>query len=61
MFASGYFFVVSLCAGLEHRVSYCHTGSGRLEQDPLSAGVPAYVMQEEFSRYQVCMRLYPCQ
>ncbi|KAA0183391.1 hypothetical protein HAZT_HAZT002255 [Hyalella azteca] len=36
----------------EYRVSHCHLGTGCLDQDPLSAGVPAYVMQEEFSRYQ---------
>ena len=39
-------------AGEEKRVTHVHSGSGRLEYDPKSAGMPSYVMQEEFSRYQ---------
>ncbi|XP_045123051.1 dipeptidyl peptidase 8-like isoform X3 [Portunus trituberculatus] len=38
--------------GEEKRVTHVHSGSGRLEYDPKSAGMPSYVMQEEFSRYQ---------
>lgn len=38
--------------GEEKRVTHVHSGSGRLEYDPKSAGLPSYVMQEEFSRYQ---------
>lgn len=33
-------------------MTHVHSGSGRLEYDPKSAGMPSYVMQEEFSRYQ---------
>ncbi|XP_047488965.1 dipeptidyl peptidase 8-like [Penaeus indicus] len=38
--------------GEEKRVTHVHSGSGRLEYDPKSAGMPSYVMQEEFTRYQ---------
>lgn len=33
-------------------MTHVHSGSGRLEYDPKSAGMPSYVMQEEFTRYQ---------
>lgn len=34
------------------RLTYAHKGGRSLADDPLWAGVPSYVMQEEFSRYQ---------
>ena len=43
---------ITLFTGEEKRVTHTHSGNGRLEYDPKSAGVPSYVMQEEFSRYQ---------
>ncbi|XP_063709274.1 dipeptidyl peptidase 9 [Culicoides brevitarsis] len=39
-------------SGHEHRLTYAHDGRKALPDDPLSAGVPSYVMQEEFSRYE---------
>ncbi|KAF7284247.1 hypothetical protein GWI33_022397 [Rhynchophorus ferrugineus] len=33
-------------------ITYAHKGGRNLADDPLSAGVPSYVMQEEFCRYQ---------
>ncbi|XP_018323379.1 dipeptidyl peptidase 9 isoform X2 [Agrilus planipennis] len=34
------------------RLTYAHKGGRNLADDPLCAGVPSYVMQEEFNRYQ---------
>ena len=34
------------------RLTFAHKGGRNLCDDPLSAGIPSYVMQEEFSRYQ---------
>ncbi|GLH11264.1 AGAP003138-PA-like protein [Gryllus bimaculatus] len=34
------------------RLTYAHKGGRSLADDPLSAGIPSYVMQEEFNRYQ---------
>lgn len=34
------------------RLTYAHDGRRPFSDDPLSAGVPSYVMQEEFNRYQ---------
>lgn len=34
------------------RLTFAHKGGRSLADDPLSAGIPSYVMQEEFSRYQ---------
>ncbi|XP_055857194.1 dipeptidyl peptidase 9 [Episyrphus balteatus] len=36
----------------EERLTFAHDGRRSFADDPLSAGVPSYVMQEEFSRYQ---------
>ena len=33
-------------------MTYAHKGGRNLADDPLAAGIPSYVMQEEFSRYQ---------
>uniref|UniRef100_K1RE36 Dipeptidyl peptidase 8 n=2 Tax=Magallana gigas TaxID=29159 RepID=K1RE36_MAGGI len=35
----------------ECRLTYTNTGSGSLEDEPLSAGTPSFVVQEEFDRY----------
>lgn len=32
-------------------MTYAHKGGRCLSDDPLAAGVPSYVMQEEFNRY----------
>ncbi|KAK4309834.1 hypothetical protein Pmani_018555 [Petrolisthes manimaculis] len=45
-------YICNTKTGEEKRVTHVHSGSGRLEYDPKSAGMPSYVMQEEFSRYQ---------
>lgn len=39
-------------SGHGERLTYAHDGRRTLSEDPLMAGVPSYVMQEEFSRYQ---------
>ncbi|XP_071547788.1 dipeptidyl peptidase 8 [Panulirus ornatus] len=52
-FAARYdIYIYHIKTGEEKRVTHVHSGSGRLEYDPKSAGMPSYVMQEEFSRYQ---------
>lgn len=44
--------VTHTVSGSNVRLTYAHKGGRNLADDPLSAGVPSYVMQEEFSRYQ---------
>lgn len=39
-------------SGHGQRLTYAHDGRKPFTDDPLSAGVPSYVMQEEFSRYE---------
>jgi dipeptidyl-peptidase 9 len=39
-------------SGSTLRLTYAHKGGRSLADDPLSAGIPSYVMQEEFNRYQ---------
>lgn len=52
-FAARYdIYIYNTKTGEEKRVTHVHSGSGRLEYDPKSTGMPSYVMQEEFSRYQ---------
>lgn len=34
------------------RLTYVHKGDPSVVNDPVSAGVPSYVMQEEFNRFQ---------
>ncbi|CAL1543451.1 unnamed protein product [Lymnaea stagnalis] len=52
-----------LHSGKEIRLTHAHKGETRLEEDPLSAGVPGFVIQEEFDRYTgywwspLCQRL----
>ncbi|KAI8775271.1 dipeptidyl peptidase 8 [Biomphalaria glabrata] len=40
-----------LHSGKEIRLTHAHKGDVRLEDDPISAGVPGFVIQEEFDRY----------
>jgi dipeptidyl-peptidase 9 len=42
-------YVTHSISGHNKRLTYSHGGK---KNDPLSAGVPSYVMQEEFNRYQ---------
>ena len=44
--------VTHTASGCAVRLTYAHKGGRSLSDDPLCAGVPSYVMQEEFSRYQ---------
>ncbi|CAH1154679.1 unnamed protein product [Phaedon cochleariae] len=44
--------VTHTMSGCNMRLTYAHKGGRNLADDPLCAGVPSYVMQEEFSRYQ---------
>ncbi|KAK9882150.1 hypothetical protein WA026_019667 [Henosepilachna vigintioctopunctata] len=44
--------VIHTVSGCCVRLTYAHKGGRNLADDPLCAGVPSYVMQEEFSRYQ---------
>lgn len=38
--------------GLTKRLTYAHKGDQSVVNDPISAGIPSYVMQEEFNRFQ---------
>ncbi|XP_017967376.1 dipeptidyl peptidase 9 isoform X2 [Drosophila navojoa] len=44
--------VTHTLSGHEKRLTYTRSGRHTFADDALSAGVPSYVMQEEFSRYQ---------
>ncbi|XP_047119036.1 dipeptidyl peptidase 9 [Schistocerca piceifrons] len=44
--------VTHAVTGATNRLTFAHKGGRTLAEDPLSAGIPSYVMQEEFSRYQ---------
>lgn len=44
--------VTHTVSGFNIRLTYAHKGGRNLADDPLCAGVPSYVMQEEFCRYQ---------
>lgn len=50
--SGGDIWVTHTLSGHGERLTYAHDGRRTLAEDPLSAGVPSYVMQEEFSRYQ---------
>lgn len=50
--SGGDIWVTHTISGHEERLTYAHEGRKSFENDPLSAGIPSYVMQEEFSRYQ---------
>jgi len=44
--------VTHLVSRCEQRLTFCHNASaGGVADDPLSAGLPCYVMQEEFNRF----------
>ncbi|XP_076342792.1 dipeptidyl peptidase 9-like [Tachypleus tridentatus] len=43
--------VHQLASSCELRLTFCRKGYGDLSVDPISAGIPCYVTQEEFSRY----------
>ncbi|XP_060862612.1 dipeptidyl peptidase 9 [Metopolophium dirhodum] len=43
--------VTHIATGSTKRLTYAHKGGRCLSDDPLAAGVPSYVMQEEFNRY----------
>ncbi|XP_058055643.1 dipeptidyl peptidase 9 [Anopheles bellator] len=49
---NGDIWVVHTHSGHSERLTYAHDGRRSFADDPLTAGVPSYVMQEEFSRYQ---------
>lgn len=49
---NGDIWVVHTISGHSERLTYAHDGRRSFAEDPLTAGVPSYVMQEEFSRYQ---------
>ncbi|XP_053671772.1 dipeptidyl peptidase 9 [Anopheles nili] len=49
---NGDIWVVHTHSGHSERLTYAHDGRRSLADDPLTAGIPSYVMQEEFSRYQ---------
>ncbi|CAD7092052.1 unnamed protein product [Hermetia illucens] len=50
--SGGDIWVTHTLSGHDERLTYAHDGRRSFVDDPLSAGVPSYVMQEEFSRYR---------
>lgn len=50
--SGGDIWVTHTLSGDSERLTFAHDGRKVFAEDPLSAGVPSYVMQEEFSRYQ---------
>ena len=48
---NGNIWVTNIPTGQEIQLTYCHQGHGSLVDDPLMAGLPSYVTQEEFSRF----------
>jgi len=49
---TGDLWLVNLDTRQEQRLTCCHNSAAdRVSEDPLSAGLPSYVMQEEFNRY----------
>lgn len=47
----GDLYVCHTPSGLEYRLTHVHLGRASLSEDPLTVGLPSYVMQEEFNRY----------
>ncbi|XP_043909724.1 dipeptidyl peptidase 9 isoform X2 [Protopterus annectens] len=43
--------VVNIKTGVEQRLTYCHKGCANVADDPKSAGVATFVIQEEFDRF----------
>jgi dipeptidyl-peptidase 9 len=50
--SGGDIWVTHTLSGHGERLTYAHDGLRSFADDPLTAGVPSYVMQEEFNRYQ---------
>lgn len=50
--SGGDIWVTHTITSQSERITFAHDGRRSFADDPLSAGTPAYVMQEEFSRYQ---------
>ena len=48
---SGDIWVMNSATGEEKRLTKCRKGFECLSKDPLTAGLPSYVTQEEFNRY----------
>ena len=48
---NGNIWVTNIPTGQEIQLTFCHQGHGSLIDDPLIAGLPSYVTQEEFSRF----------
>lgn len=48
---NGNIWVTNIPTGQELQLTFCHQGHGSLIDDPLMAGLPSYVTQEEFSRF----------
>ena len=48
---NGNIWVTHIPTGQEMQLTFCHQGQGSLVDDPLIAGLPSYVTQEEFSRF----------
>lgn len=44
--------VTMTLTGSTQRLTHVHKGDRSIAEDPLSAGIPSYVMQEEFNRFQ---------
>ncbi|KAM4629639.1 dipeptidyl peptidase 9 isoform 2-T3 [Polymixia lowei] len=43
--------VTSIETGEERRLTHCHKGLDNMKEDPMSAGVATFVIQEEFDRF----------
>ncbi|XP_071098891.1 dipeptidyl peptidase 9-like [Haliotis cracherodii] len=48
---NGDLWITHLISGQEKRLTFVHKGEGGLAADPCVAGVPSFVVQEEFDRY----------
>ncbi|XP_040570209.1 dipeptidyl peptidase 9 [Lepeophtheirus salmonis] len=49
---NGDIWIIHAVSGDEVRVTFYHKGNESLEDDPLTCGIPAYVTQEEFERFE---------
>lgn len=47
----GNLWVTNTATGQETQLTFCHYGAESLADDPYMAGLPCYVMQEEFNRF----------
>lgn len=39
-------------SGDEKRLTFARTNDVNIEEDPVSAGLPSYIIQEEFNRFE---------